>query len=248
MFKNLPLLLAFILASSCSFEKTLQFEEITITQETFEACATENCPTINVQYIKAVENDTKSGILNKHIFESVTSKIAPNEEGSSDFSTIQDALEFFINDYNTLIKDFGNNFVSYDVDTFMQVSYQSEDFVSLELNYYLFTGGAHGYSGTQFLNFDVITGELLDQNSLFVDVEGLIRYSEKIFREQYQVPQERSINSSGFWFDDDQFHLPENIGFTETELILHYNQYEIASYAEGPIILTIPLIDVEAFL
>lgn len=248
MYKIFPLFLAFILASSCSFEKPLQFEEITITQDTFETCETENCPTIKVHYIQAVENDTKSGVINKHIFESITSKIAPNKKGSSDFSSIQEALDFFIIDYNTLIKDIGNNFLSYDVDTFMQDSYQSQDFVSLELNYYLFTGGAHGYSGTQFLNFDAITGELLDQNSLFVDVDGLIRYSEKIFREQYQVPQERSINSSGFWFEDDQFHLPENIGFTETELILHYNQYEIASYAEGPIILTIPLIDLEAFL
>lgn len=248
MYKIFPLLLALILASSCSFEKPLQFEEISITEETLEACATENCPTINVQYMQAVENNAKAGIINNHIFESIASKIAPNEEGSSDFLTIKEALIFFINEYNTLINDFGNNFVSYDVDTFMQVSYQSEEFVSLELNYYLFTGGAHGYSGTQFLNFDASTGELLNQNTLFVDVEGLTRYSEKEFRERYQIPQDRSINSSGFWFESDEFHLPENIGFTETELILHYNQYEIASYAEGPIILTIPLIDIEEFL
>ncbi len=248
MYKIFPLLLALILASSCSFEKPLKFEEITITQNTMEVCEIENCPTIKVQYVQAIENDTKSSVINKHIFESVTSKIAPNEEGTSNISTIEDALVFFIEDYNKLIDDFGNNFVTYDVDTFMQVSFQSEEFVSLELNYYLFTGGAHGYSGTTFLNFDANTGELIHQDSLFNDVEGLIRYSENEFRERYQVPQDRSINSSGFWFENDQFHLPENIGFTDTELILHYNQYEIASYAEGPIILTIPLTEVEDFL
>ncbi|MCR9181960.1 MAG: DUF3298 and DUF4163 domain-containing protein [Flavobacteriaceae bacterium] len=248
MNKIFPLLLALILASSCSFEKPLQFEEVTITQNTMEVCDTENCPTIKVNYVQAIENDTKSGVINKQILESVTSKIAPNEEGTSDFSKIEDALVFFIEDYNKVIAEFGNNFVTYDVDTFMQVSFQSEEFVSLELNYYLFTGGAHGYSGTQFLNFDANTGELLQHDSLFNDIQGLIRFCENEFRERYQVPQDRSINSSGFWFENDQFHLPENIGFTETELILHYNQYEIASYAEGPIILTIPLTEVEEFL
>ncbi|MEX0997015.1 MAG: DUF3298 domain-containing protein [Flavobacteriaceae bacterium] len=248
MYKIFPLLLAVILASSCSFEKPLQFEEITITQDSMEVCKTEKCPTIKVHYVQAIENDDKSVLINKKIFESITGKIAPNEGGTSDFSTIDGALDFFIEDYKKLISDFGNNFVSYDVDTFMRVSFQSEEFVSLELNYYLFTGGAHGYSGTQFMNFDAKTGELLHQNVLFNDVEGLTRFSEKEFRERYQVPQDRSINSSGFWFENDQFHLPENIGFTETQLILHYNQYEIASYAEGPIILSIPITEVEEYL
>jgi len=248
MYKMFPLLLVLIFASSCSFDKPLQFEETIITPDSFEVCKTESCPTIKVHFVQAVENDEKSRIVNKKIFESIASKIAPNEEGSSNFSTIEDALAFFIEDYNKLMAEFGNSFVSYDVDTYMQVSFQSDEFVSLELNYYLFTGGAHGYSGTQFLNFDANTGELLQQNSLFNDVEGLNRLSEKKFRERYQIPQDRSINSSGFWFENNQFHLPENIGFTETELILHYNQYEIASYAEGPIILTIPLTEVEAYL
>lgn len=248
MYKIFPLLLAIVLASSCSFEKPLQFEEITITQNNLELCETQNCPSIQVQFVQAVEKDAKSGLINKHIFESVSGKIASNEEGTSDFSNIKEAILFFINDYNNSINEFGNDFISYDVDTFMQLTYQSEVFVTLEFNYYVFTGGAHGYSGTQYLNFDAQTGALLTQHDLFKDVEGLISYGENKFRERFEIPEDRSINSSGFWFESDAFHLPENIGFTETELMLHYNQYEIASYAEGPIILSIPLAEIEEFL
>lgn len=248
MYKIFPLLFVILLTSSCSFEKPLQFVEITITQENIEICEIQNCPSIKVQFVQAVEMDAKSNKINNHIFERLTSKIAPNEEGASDFLTIKEALNFFINDYNNLIYDFGNDFISYDVDTFMQVTYQSDAFVSLELNYYVFTGGAHGYSGTQYLNFDAQTGELLTQQHLFEDVEGLLIYGENKFRERFQIPEDRSINSSGFWFEGDAFHFPENIGFTETELMLHYNQYEIASYAEGPIILSIPLAEIEEFL
>jgi hypothetical protein len=248
MNRILPLLLALILASSCNFEKPLHFEEKVVSQADLKACETENCPTILVHYLKAIENDAKSKKINSIIQKSLIEKIAVNEDDISGLLSIDDAINYFIDDFRSFIEEFGNIFVSYDVDTQMQLLYQSEDYVSLELNYYLFTGGAHGYSGTNFLNFNAQTGELLDINDLFKDSEGILNYCESIFRKTFDIAEGRSINSSGFWFEGDQFHLPENIGFTDTEMILHFNQYEIASYAEGPIILTIPLTEVEQFL
>ena len=35
------------------------------------------------------------------------------------------------------------------------------------------------------------------------------------------------------FFENDEFHLPANIGFREDKLILTYNPYEIAAYVEG---------------
>lgn len=243
-----PLLLAFGLASGCSFEKPLHFEEISISQDNLASCEVSTCPTIKVHYIQAVEKDEKSTQINKFIQEGIVKKIAANQDDSSNLSNIEEALAFFINDFRKYKEDFGNPLVSYDVDTFMRISYQSEDFVSLELNYYLFTGGAHGYSGTSYFNFNAKTGLPLKENLIFTDSEGMLSFCENKFREVYQISEDRSINSSGFWFEGDQFHLPENIGFTESQMILHYNQYEIASYAEGPIVLMIPLNEVEQFL
>ena len=34
-------------------------------------------------------------------------------------------------------------------------------------------------------------------------------------------------------FEDDTFHLPQNIFYTDKGLLLFYNPYEVASYAEG---------------
>jgi hypothetical protein len=42
--------------------------------------------------------------------------------------------------------------------------------------------------------------------------------------------------------------LPDSIGLTETNFILFYNQYEIASYSEGPIELKIPMEEVKEYL
>jgi hypothetical protein len=34
-------------------------------------------------------------------------------------------------------------------------------------------------------------------------------------------------------FEDEVFHLPENVFFTDEGLLFHYNVYEISSYADG---------------
>ena len=49
-------------------------------------------------------------------------------------------------------------------------------------------------------------------------------------------------------FDGETFYLPENIGFTQEGIQLLYNQYEVASYADGPIVLTLSYKEVKDYL
>ena len=49
-------------------------------------------------------------------------------------------------------------------------------------------------------------------------------------------------------FEGDSFYLPQNIGYTQNGLQLFYEQYEVASYADGPITLTVPYIEIEKFM
>jgi len=49
-------------------------------------------------------------------------------------------------------------------------------------------------------------------------------------------------------FEENQFRLPENIGLAADAIILHYNPYEVASYADGSLILEISLEKGLAFL
>ncbi|MEX2350122.1 MAG: DUF3298 domain-containing protein [Flavobacteriaceae bacterium] len=248
MNKIIPLLLVVLLASSCSFDKPLTFEKQSFTSDDFEDCISNNCPTINVQVLKAPHDDEKSLLVNEAVEKHIMDIIVSARENNEGIVTIREALQSFINDFRKYETEFGNDFLSYDADIFMNVSYQSEQLVSLDVNYYLFTGGAHGYSGTNFLNFDAQTGTKLSHTDLFTDTEAILAHAEKKFRDSYQIPEDRNINATGFWFEKDTFHFPENIGFTENEIVLHYNQYEIASYAEGPITLSIPKQEIAQFL
>ncbi|MEX0362627.1 MAG: RsiV family protein, partial [Allomuricauda sp.] len=113
---------------------------------------------------------------------------------------------------------------------------------------YTFTGGAHGYSAVTFLNFDKIKGQETEQWELFEDEEGFVNYAETKFRIQEGIPQDANINGTGFMFEGDHFHLSENLGYTQDGIQLIYNQYEIASYADGPKILTIPFAEANKYL
>ena len=117
--------------------------------------------------------------------------------------------------------------------------YRSDDHISLELSQYLFTGGAHGYGSTSFLNVDPETGEELGFNELFIDHKAFLAFAEGKFREQQKISPQQSINDHGFWFENDIFYLPNSFGFTADSIIFIYNQYDIASYADGPIELKI---------
>lgn len=248
MFRIIPLLLAVFVASGCSFNTPLKFEKSSISAENFDSCLSLNCPSIKIQYLKASGNNQKSKKFNQHIEDALIDIVASAEDDRSYIAHVSDAVQFFIDDFKKFQEEFGNNYVDYDVDTFMQVSFQSENFVSIELNYYLYTGGAHGQSGIKYLNFDAKTGELLSDDNIFSLSDELIAFCENKFRDVYQIPKDRTINATGFWFENDTFHLPKTVGFTQTEMVLHYNQYEIASYAEGPIILTIPIEEVAQYL
>ena len=114
------------------------------------------------------------------------------------------------------------------------------------MNSEIFMGGAHGYRGLSFLNFDPGTGEVYSHQDIFTpEFKDLV---EKKFREEQSIPPEANINSTGFWFEDESFHLPSNIGFENNKVLLVYNAYEIAAYSAGDIYIEIPKEEIESYL
>jgi len=116
------------------------------------------------------------------------------------------------------------------------------------LHSYIYTGGAHGYTSKRFLNFDKKKGVELDNSELFKNVEDFRIFAEEMFREKEEIPKDKSINYTGFMFEQDSFHLPENMGFTQKGLKLLYNPYEVASYSDGTIELVLPHSEIKRYL
>ncbi len=217
----------------CTKEHKLTFERLQLKNKTCESC-----PKIEIDIPNALDESPVGRRINSTLKEELI-YILKFEE-TQEVTSIEQAMSSFTESYQELQNKFPDETVGWEATIQGNITYEDARLISIKLNSYNFTGGAHGYGSTVFLNFDKKKGVELENHQLFKDLGEFQNVAEKQLRQQENIPQNANINSTGFMFDGDSFHLPDNIGYTENGIQLVYNQYEVASYADGPIILTIP--------
>ena len=215
--------------AQCSNE--LVFEEQSFQKKTTLPC-TGDGPSISVKIPVANAVPVVAASINKKVFSVLKEIIYFGEKPytSKDYNGL---LTSFINSYEKLQKEFPKDKFGWEADIKGSVKYQSENILNIEINHYTYTGGAHGYQGLRSLLFDPNTGKSITNDELFIDKASFKALAEKKFRAKYKIPASKSINSSGLMFEKEMFQLPQNIFFTDKGLLLYYNSYEVASYADG---------------
>ncbi len=112
---------------------------------------------------------------------------------------------------------------------------------------YVFMGGAHGLETRNFINFDLKTGKVINENDLFVnnyknELAELIK--RRIIEESKETKETKnsepilSLEDTDFWTDS----IKPNSNFYITDEGINYvfNPYEIAPYYLGQTEVTIP--------
>ena len=238
---SISLLLCMLLFLGCKEESKLTFELLTISDA---ACKT--CPQIIIEIPKAIDRTRLAENINTALEEELISLLVYDDEIKA--STVSEAIQSFKNGFAELQKLYPDETAKWEAKITGTVSYEDKKILTLALNSYLFTGGAHGYTTRRFLNFNKRKGSEIENWELFKDHKHFEHFAETKFRIQEDIPQDDAINSTGFMFEQDAFYLPENIGFTQEGLVLLYNQYEVASYADGAIQLILPFNEVKSYL
>lgn len=205
-----------------------------------------DCPKVSISFPKFETTTTVGKTINHALEEEVITLLNYDEEVAA--TTIEKANVAFKNDFIALNSKFPDESINWEASIEGTLSYENKNIITIALHSYIFTGGAHGYSAVRYLNFDKKKGVELENWELFKDATVFLKFVETKFRIQENIPQGQPINSTGFMFENDTFHFSENIGFTKKGLQFIYNQYEVASYADGPIILTVPYREVNAYL
>ncbi|MFC7357748.1 DUF3298 domain-containing protein [Jejudonia soesokkakensis] len=246
--KLLLLICVFLFLTSCS-EKPLIFTSESFSAKDLPMCKDVMCPEVLIDYVMVNGDEEVSEKINHTITRTIINAIYIGEQDASPAATtIPEAVTNFIKEYRLENAEFPAMAVEYFAEASMTKNRTTENVISLQLDHYIFAGGAHGYGATQYLNFDTQTGEELEYDTLILDKTSFTALVEKKFKEAYKIPQRSSINSKGFWFKEDQFYVPNNIGFTNDNLIFSYDEYEIASYAEGRIFFEIPIKEIQQYL
>ncbi len=234
----LSLLLACL---ACQSDSGLVF-----TPQEYEGPQCESCPKVRVSIPLADEGKQLGRVVNRAVREEIIHWLDYDEEGQA--TTIPEAIEAFGAGYEALRSEFPDETIGWEATVEARTTYETPDVLTLLLEGYIFTGGAHGFTSSRYLNFNKKEAAEMDTWQLFRDLEGFEQFAESRFREVHQIPSEADINSTGFMFEDGIFELPENMGLEPEGLVLLYNPYEVASYADGPIRLVLKYEDIEPFL
>ncbi|OYQ36641.1 hypothetical protein CHU92_09610 [Flavobacterium cyanobacteriorum] len=225
----------------------LYFRTETYSKKTSLPCKG-GCTSVSIELPVAENIPIVADSINKKIFNTVRGIVYFGEK-PSDGKSYEEVMASFIGAYDKMKKDFPNDpMLPWEARINGETAYRSESIVNILIKSYMFTGGAHGYGAERSLLFDATTGRSLTNEDIFTDIKGVTAFAEKKFREKFKVPAGKNINATGFMFEGDKFALPQNIFFTKEGLLLYYNPYEIASYAEQQKELLLPYDEVGIYL
>ncbi len=232
----------------CNEKEELFLTAESFTENSLDSCKNNLCAEITINYVIAFGEEGVSKKINSKIEKFIISSLMLGEDSIPSAKTIEEAASEFIATYKSDLQSFPDMTAGYFAEISVNELYRSEKLLCLEMRQYLFAGGAHGYGTTSFKNIDIETGEEFSDADIFKDKKEFAAFAEKKFRKQQSIPSDAPINGTGFWFANDAFYLSENMGFTPDTLIFIYNQYDIASYAEGPIELKIAMAEATPYL
>lgn len=170
--------------------------------------------------------------------------------GESDKTTLAQTQQTFLSEYTSSIKQNpGSNEVWYS-ETAINIPFQSAEVVCIGLYMNDYTGGAHGRKSQIYSCYHTKKNKALTMRDLFSDAnhKQLLVTAEKTFRTEKGLIDTTDLESSGYWFKDNQFHLNENFVITSNGIDWIYNPYEVASYADGILLVSLKKEDLTPLL
>lgn len=240
--------IAFFLLVSCSKEKEeLNFRTETYSQKTKLPCA-EECPVASVTIPIAEGIPVVADSINQKVFSTMKGIVYFGEKPfpATDYNSL---LQDFMAAYETIQEEDPEEKVGWEAKVEGSVVYESDSILNIKLEHYTYTGGAHGYSGKTSLMFNPKTGKSIPETALFKNREDFKNFAETKFRQAYKISEKDSLNHEGrFMFENSKFILPQTYFYTDKGLLLYYNVYEIASFAEGPKEVLIPYSEMQPYL
>lgn len=218
-------------------------------------------------YLKpASEQDTLAQLINQQLLSiAFGSKYAHNSPQEFVANFTNDYLKDYRGDVEELYQaDVKNGMTPEDTPSWYNYEYDfqsslkkgADDVWNYTLLSFMYTGGAHPNTIRQCLNIDATTGALITKESLFdMDHEKEIcrLIEQALIKEANQrldtdtITSVQGLQENGILLDTDLF-IPDNFLLKKDGVTFVYNRYEIAPYAAGDFVLTVPMSDLSTYL
>ena len=127
----------------------------------------------------------------------------------------------------------------------MDICHNENNIVSIKVEKYAFTGGAHGISMTEFVVCDLNLRKRLELNDIFKEGarENLDALLDKKLRRLNGITPEEKLNEAGFFVD--KMEATENFYINKDGIGFFYNIYHIAPYSSGTTELLVPFREIK---
>lgn len=228
-------------------------EEIAIEQISFEKkfgnCTAKDggCLKVSIDYPKIHDgSDSLRNTVNNTIQQFIIGSMVMGEnDGDSSIERLDTALIELEEEFRDFLDDMDYGAPDWFIESMTQITYSDSSYLGLSMSNFTFTGGAHPNTFVSLKIFDKSSGKELKLEQLVKNSNSLKKLVEKKFRSELEISPNASLNEKGFWFEDDKFILPNNIGISNDGFVFYYNPYEIAPYAMGPVDILLPFDEVK---
>ncbi|RNL56568.1 RsiV family protein [Pedobacter jejuensis] len=205
---------------------------------------------ISFEYLQANAND-ESGVWLNNQLKKISGIKSTNMDRVPAFKKIADA---YFADYKKEITEQQRTgpdrgymeWMNYTNNSQQSILCNDDGFVVIDFLADTYTGGAHGYYSSLMYCLDVKEKKQMALSDIVkIDSNSLQNLLEKNLRNQYNIKAGDELNTVLF----DNFLKPNNnFYFNKNGLAFMYNPYEVASYAQGQIVVFIPFAELKPYL
>lgn len=168
------------------------------------------------------------------ILESENIKYISDEINNWTLGWISDA-ELVVKEYQKQGEDYTYPFQFY---ADYNITENNGEILSFYIDYYQFTGGAHGMTKRIAYNLDRRTGKILNLDNLFVEDYDYKTIINKEIRKQINGEKEKYFDEGAMFKG---INDKTNYYLTKGYLVIYYGAYEIGPYSSGILEFKIPL-------
>jgi hypothetical protein len=208
------------------------------------------CARVRVSYLETTGGGTRAvrNNLDLYVQHDLVSRLRGylSEGTSNRINRLEELTAAFLAEHRAFVEEFPDANADWSIEIAADPIYNSAKVITLDISESAYTGGAHPNSRRQLVTFEVPTGQFLSVEDLASDIETLTVIVEGHFRLVRNLAPDEDLAAAGYWFNDNRFTLPDNIGVVSDGLIFHWNSYEIAPYSMGATSVLVSASDLES--
>lgn len=218
-------------------DEPLAYETITMVR-TYQDCASDSpgCTYIRFSFPQFTNSSGS-------IHDSLSAFIKQQFVDSAAFIYDPDSLQQrFLKEYEQTKNEIEYYDQTWTLDRIVEVLHQNAKWITLELNDYGYTGGAHPNGYIEYVMFDKADGHRLTLADFFDEtgIQKLTVLGEKEFRKVRAINPNMQLSDAGFDFNNDRFSLSPNFYINDEGIVFQYNAYEVGPYVLGETTITLP--------